>query len=129
MAIEVERALGRGSFQGDLAAIGERISDAVTQALLDKDIVLAKKISDLVKTGRLNGLEATTYDGKRRPYRNVDLTVIRPKVDLKFDIQGLKKGQVPDMINQGRADAAAVMNGEYAAKFPSPATGSGPTTP
>jgi NTE family protein len=121
--------LGRGSFQGDLAAIGERISDAVTQALLDKDIQLAKKISKFVKEGKLDGVEATTHDGKSRRYRNVDLTVVRPKVDLKFDIQGLKKGQVPDMINQGRADAVTVMNGEYAAKFGRSPLGGEPTTP
>jgi NTE family protein len=109
--------LGRGSFQGDLAAIGERISDVMTQTLLDKDILLAKKISELVKDGRLNGLEVKTLKGPSRPYRNVDLTVVRPKEDLEVNIQSLAKGQVPKMIDTGRADATEVMNGEYLAKF------------
>jgi NTE family protein len=108
--------LGRGSFQGDLAAIGERISDVVTQTLLDKDILLAKKISELVRDGRLNGLKVKSQDGSYRPYRNVDLTVVRPGDDLQVNIQSLAVGQVPEMIRQGRKDAAAIMNGEYAAR-------------
>src|SRR6266496_1866163 len=118
--------LGPGSFQGDLAAIGERISDVVTQALLDKDIGLAKKISELVKEKRLDGLQVKTRDGASRPYRNVDVTVVRPKEDLAVNIQSLAKGQVPEMVKKGREDAVAVMNGEYAAKFGPPRPGSGP---
>jgi NTE family protein len=118
--------LGHGSFQGDLAAIGERISDVVTQTLLDKDIGLAKRFSELVKTRRLDGLQVKAHDGTSRPYRSVDLTVVRPKTDLEVNIQSLAKGQVPEMVKKGRADAAAVMNGEYAARFGTPRPGSGP---
>jgi NTE family protein len=118
------KTIGRGSFQGRLGKIGERISDVVAQKLLDVDQKWAEDMRawiDFLETkvklskSEFDSFQKTPF-GK---YRSFQLTTIRPAEEIPFKIETLKDGDVERMTAWGRDDARAVMR-SYQRHLPKP---------
>ena len=102
--------LGRSSFQAfSLMALGSRLSDVITQRLLENDMEQALKINnwvdDIRKAAEKFHVEGTFLE----KFRKINLRIIRPKDDLGVDLQTFKKSDIERMIEMGHRDAAAEM--------------------
>jgi NTE family protein len=110
--------LGRASFQGRLAALGERISDVVIQRLLDADIAQALEINKwvdrLAKEGQRSGVD---HEFLNR-FKKIDLRLIRPKKDPNVDLLTFTKNDIERMIKMGHEDAAAEMGAHPRSRTP-----------
>jgi predicted patatin/cPLA2 family phospholipase len=89
--------IGPGEFPG-LVALGERLSDVIAQRLLDHDLEWAQKINNWIEEGIAPAR-----------YREVWVTVVRPKEELAFDIVEFERENIDDMIEKGRRDAREQM--------------------
>jgi NTE family protein len=101
--------IGRGSFRGRLAALGERISDVVAQTLLDNDIAQALEINKWVDLIRHTGAESDVDAAFLAKFKRIDIRLIRPVDELDVDLRTFAAKDVERMIGIGHRDAAAEM--------------------
>lgn len=86
-----------GEFPG-LVALAERLSDVIAQRLLDHDLEWTQKIN--------NWIDENIAPAR---YREIWVTVVRPKEQLPFDIVKFEPKNIDVMIKQGRRDAEEAM--------------------
>jgi NTE family protein len=101
--------LGRGSFQGRLPALGERISDVVAQRLLDTDIAQALEINKWVDLLQQEGRKSDVDLAFLNRFKRIELRLIRPVDELDLDLRTFTRGDIDRMIETGHRDAAAEM--------------------
>jgi NTE family protein len=101
--------LGRGSFQGRLTALGERISDVVAQRLLDTDIAQALEINKWVELLQQEGRKSDVDRDFLDRFKRINLRLIRPADELDVDLRTFTRDDVERMIETGHQDAAAEM--------------------
>jgi NTE family protein len=102
-------SLTRGSVQGKLTALGDRLSDVVAQRLLDNDLALALRINEWVEKIQSEGARSDVDEEFLRKFKKIDLKVIRPAEDLGVDMLTFNRGHIEMMIEKGHRDAAAEM--------------------
>jgi len=115
--------IGRGSFQGSLPALGERLSDVVAQRLLDNDIAQALKINEWVDRIQKEAIQSDVERDFLSKFKRVDIHLIRPAEELDFDLRTFKTGNIGDMIAKGHADARAEMKASPRVRTPSSKVG------
>jgi NTE family protein len=101
--------LGRGSFQGRLTALGERISDVVAQRLLDTDIAQALEINKWVDLLQAEGAKSKVDEDFLKRFKRIQLKLIRPADELDVDLRTFTPQDIEKMIETGHRDAAAEM--------------------
>jgi NTE family protein len=109
--------LKRGSFQGRLGATAARITDVVTQRLLEEDIKWAcdmkawmGALDECVQQLTPGRLKKYNVNEKFQNYRSFQITVVRPHKLLDYEIETLTEKAVAKMANLGQAHAQAVMS-------------------
>jgi NTE family protein len=102
-------SLARGSVQGRLTALGDRLSDVVAQRLLDNDLALALRINEWVDKIQKDGAQSDVDKEFLGRFKKIDLKVIRPADDLGVDMQTFTRADIERMIETGHRDAAAEM--------------------
>ncbi len=108
--------LGRGSFQGRLTALGNRISDVVAQRLLDTDIKQALEINKWVDHLQEEGRKSHVVRDFLDRFKRINLRLIRPAEELDVDLQTFTRGDIERMIETGHRDAAAEMQAPFRQK-------------
>jgi NTE family protein len=101
--------LGRGSFQGRLTALGERISDVIAHRLLTTDIKQAQEINkwvDLIQQKKTESRSEAELAFTNR-FKRINMKIIRPAKELDVDLRTFTPVQIAGMIEQGKSDAAA----------------------
>ena len=101
--------IGRGSFQGRLTALGERISDVVAQRLLDTDIAQALEINKWVDRLLTEGAQSEVDKDFLKRFKRIRLKLIRPVDELDVDLRTFTPQDIERMIETGHRDAAAEM--------------------
>jgi NTE family protein len=112
--------IGKGAFRGNLAGLGERVSDVITQTLLDADIAQALKINEWVDEmiAQINALAAKGVPKETlsaatlflEKYKKVNIRLIRPDKPLLFDMKTFVSQNISDMIDLGRKAAKDAMD-------------------
>jgi NTE family protein len=101
--------IGRGSFRGRLAALGERVSDVVAQTLLDNDIAQALEVNKWVDLIQHAGAQSDVDKAFIDKFKKIDIRLIRPVDELDVDLRTFTPKDVERMIQTGHQDAAAAM--------------------
>src|SRR5262249_7689836 len=118
------KCLREGSFQGRLGAIGARVTDVVTQKLLDVDMQWAEDMREWLELVQ-EKVDLSPEEHEKfikspfGKYRSFQIKTIRPKPELPYKIESLKEGQVQEMIDRGQQDARLVMS-NYKRHVPKP---------
>jgi NTE family protein len=99
-------SLKRGSVQGKLTALGDRLSDVVAQRLLDNDLALALRINEWVEKIQREGAQSDVDKEFLGKFKRIDLKLIRPADDLGVDMLTFTRAQIEMMIEKGHRDAA-----------------------
>ena len=110
--------LKRGSVQGKLAALGDRLSDVVAQRLLDNDLALALRINEWVDKIQKEGAQSDVDREFLNRFKRIDLRVIRPARDLGVDMETFTRADIEMMIEKGHRDAAAAWQADPLRRTP-----------
>jgi hypothetical protein len=85
----------------DLRKLAERVTDIMTNEIVNADIDYAEEINEIIRKGRADDLRITRGKTERR------LVVIRPEQDLVADIENFVAADIENMIELGRSSARA----------------------